>query len=356
MITVRQAVHAYAQELASLGKSANTIRVYTLYLHKLAMACGNCPVDAISPGHVTAFFGSLPSQPVRNLALPAVRGFMAWAVRVGYLSDSAARAAVGPRTAKRTGRRPKHYIPVDQFGAALASAGDTHPLDRAVIALALYTLCRQSELSALQLKHVDLAGRSLTVWRQKRQRWTQVVIPPDLYRELANWLMWLANHTGCEGVTGMLREHPDWHVIPHHRRGQAVTIDPGRSATRLEFVVKRVLDGLGVASENGRSVRHLGEGMHAIRRSGARALLDHLEGVAGKDRALNMVTKALDHDDPSQTLRYIDMDVDKQRLDNYLRTNPMYGTQAQDHSASVINLRSPATGAPGEAPRLASGN
>lgn len=354
-VTIGEAITEYERELRSLGRSESTIRVYLIYLHQFAQTCGvQASVKAAaSPARVTAYFATCRSQHTRNGSLAALRGFLAWAVRMRYLPAASAEIALQGRQTRKVERQPKHYVDVADFPRLLDCAGESHPIERAVIALALYTLCRQSEIIGLRLQDVDLANRKLRVYRNKRKRWTEVTISPDLHAELIEWLEWYADHTETWMVDTMMSTHPDWHLIPHwayikvrDEKGGAFTgtngdavITPDASPRRLEGVLKRALTKLGVKTRNGDSVKHLGEGIHTIRRSGARALLDHLEGAVGADRALLMVSAMLDHDDTQMTLRYIGKHIDKERLDDYLRGHSMYGDLSGGSSdASVIMM------------------
>ena len=360
-VTLGEAVTQYQTELESLGRAESTIHGYMIYLRKFA-ECGGLDrsVKIIGPDLTTRFFASLSTQHTRNMALAAVRGFLDWCVRMRYIPPASAAVALGGRQTRKVERKPKHYIPVGQFPALLDAAGETHPIERATVAVALFTLCRQSEIAAVKLSDVDLSGRKITVWRKKRKRTTTVAISPDLYRELIRWLSWYANHMDCAGLHDMMASHPDWHLIPHwayikvrspEGRGYFIgtngeaTITPDQPPRRLEYVLKRALTGLGVITRNGLSVEHLGEGMHTIRRSGARALLDHLEGNVGADRALIMVSRMLDHEDTKMTLRYIEMDIDKERLDSYLAGNSMYGFDQPPAAQGANVIMMPAKGA-----------
>lgn len=353
-VTIIKAVHQYHDELISLGRSESTIHVYMVYLLKFARSCGEgASIRSIDSPKITAYFKTVTTGPTRNMALYALRGFLAWCVRMRYLTPAAAAIVLDGRKPKAVSPQPKHYIPVTQFRDLLDCAGETHPVERAVIALALFTLCRQSEIAGIKLGDVDLGERQLAVWRKKLKRATQVTISPDLYRELIRWLNWYATATGCAGVHELTTRHRDWQLIPHftYTRGRAsngqyvsedgAVITPDQPPRLLQFVVKRALTGLGAKTRSGVSVDHLGEGIHTIRRSGARALLDHLEANVGADRALLMVRAMLDHDDTRMTLRYVGRDIDKHRLDAYLRSNSMYGDlHTASDDASVIIMRS----------------
>lgn len=346
-VTVAEAVREYEIELKSLGRADATITRYMVYLRAFTRTVGgqSSVSAAVTPAKMTQFFATITTAHTRNGTLAALRGFTAWAVRMRYLRPAAAVEALGGRQTKAVHRQPKHYIDVSEFPKLLDCAGETHPIERAVIALALYTLCRQSEIIGLKLGDVDLANRELSVYRNKRSRHTTVTISPDLFDELDNWLSWYACKMGLgmgpAAVQAMMTRHPDWRLIPHWAYGKErgprgfyvagdgqAAITPTDSPARLEYVLKRALTASGVSTRNGRVVDHLGEGIHTIRRSGARALLDHLEGPMGADRALLMVSAMLDHDDTQMTLRYIGRHIDKQRLDNYLKSNSMYGGQA----------------------------
>jgi integrase len=352
-VTVGEAVDQYREELQSLGRSRNTIDVYMTYLRKFANSCGqHTSVASVSPEKMTKFFAGVTTPHTRNKVYVILRGWLKWCVRRKYIRPADAELALEGRKTRVVARQPKHYVPVDQFPALLDAAGEAHPVERAVVALALYTLCRQSEIIALRLRDIDPEARTIKVWRQKRQRWTEVVISPDLMTELGRWLTWYAQSQDYADFQFMMFSHPDWRVIPHfaqvNGRGDKgyhtgptgeVIINPERDAFNLRNVVKRALTKLGAKTRNGWSVEHLGEGMHTIRRSGARALLDHLEGPMGHDRAVNMVSKMLNHDDIRATMSYIDMDIDKQRLDDFLRSNSMYGEPTgQTGYASVIMM------------------
>lgn len=353
-VTLGEAITQYQEELKSLGRAESTIHGYMIYLRKFG-ECGGWDrsVKIVSPDLATRFFASLSTQHTRNMALAALRGFLGWCVRMRYLPAESVAIALGTRQTRKVARKPKHYIPVGQFPALLDAAGETHPIERAAVAVALFTLCRQSEIAAIKLSDVDLAARKITVWRMKRQRHTTVAISPDLHAELIRWLRWYADQTGNMHPVTMMRDHPDWLLIPHWAyvkvrgpRGNYVGTDgdailtPDRPPRRLEYVLKRALTNLGVVTRKGYSVDHLGEGLHTIRRSGARALLDHLEGNVGADRALIMVSKMLDHEDTKMTLRYIEMDIDKERLDDWLSGNSMYGspTMRDVEGATVITM------------------
>jgi integrase len=176
-VTLCEAVEQYKTELESLGRAEATVAVYMVYLRKFARVAGSSLLvaSAITPSKMTEFFATIKTTPTRNGTLAALRGFTGWAVRMKYVRPDAAAEALGGRQTKAVQRQPKHYIPVTEFPGLLDCAGETHPIERAVIATALYTLCRQSEIIGLKLSDVNLETRELRVWRKKRQRFTILI-------------------------------------------------------------------------------------------------------------------------------------------------------------------------------------
>jgi integrase len=360
-ITIREAIKGYREEMASRGNAERSIYLYANALGRLATSAETSwthdpTVRAITSECMTKYLAAADGQSARNTSLSAARGFLRWCARRHYITHAAAEDALGERKLRKVNRKPKHYIDVEQFGEALDLAEEVHAHERAVLALALYTLCRASELCFMRFKHVNLKTGELKVWRQKRKRWTTTIISPDLREELDWWLSWYAESQGSGSPVEMMQAHPDWYLLPRRVKtssrgpngqygGGPSKVRPELRAYALERVVKGVLDGLGFDSDHGFVRRHLYEGMHTIRRSGARALLDHLEGEMGADRALLQVSAMLDHDDPRQTLTYIGREIEKDRLDKFLRSNRMYGgsgrrRQSSGAKVSTLPLRS----------------
>lgn len=341
-VTVQETIEPMTMEWRSRGLADGTVRLYVGYLRRFAQSCDEvghrvCPVSSVDARHVARGRLNYKTNSTRNQYVTAVRAWLNWCVRMQYMTQARAGAAMGDVRRKKHVRKPKVYIPAEQFSECLEIAGARHPRYRATIAVALYTLARRSEIEGVQLKHIHLRERTLEMYRQKRGRWTDVQMTPDLYEEIETWLSWYAQDQGCTSILTMLAEHPDWYLLPlltwvgaaspetrvlGHGRYYMHPEKPSHTTGR---VVKHVLDGLNVSStEHGRSVRHLGEGGHTIRRSGARAMLDYLTDNLGADRALLQVSMMLDHEDTQVTLVYIGVDLERERLNDFLRTNSMY--------------------------------
>jgi integrase len=260
-----------------------------------------------------------------------LRRLLKYCERNDWLAPGVTDKIMYGKKAKPFERKPKTYIDPSHF-STLLDCQTRHPSDRVTMALLLWTLRRKSELYGLQWKHVDLVNRRLTMYNFKKKRWMKVRVCPDLYRELCDYQEWYV-----EEMDGML--HPEWHVLPelvphrvydyelgHYGSGTTYTINPERHPHHMEKIIKHALDVIGVTdTEHGKTVNHVGEGAHTIRRSGARAMLKFLSAEAGFGNALDTVRAMLDHKDTKVTLTYIGMEKTADELDEWLLTNSPYG-------------------------------
>jgi integrase len=212
-------------------------------------------------------------------------------------------------------------------------------VDRAIIALALYTLARQSEIKNIRLCDYDAGKGEIRLYREKRDRWTTTGVTPELGGELYRWEVTYAREMGYMSPHTMIREHPEWLLVPSRGRGNG-RLQPEVPVGVMARVAKRLLTDLGVqGTRHGKAVDHLGEGMHTFRRSGARAFLKQLSEGLGHQRALVQVSLMLDHEDLKQTIRYIGMEQEREELNDWLRGNSMYATPEPPRGGSVVPIR-----------------
>jgi integrase len=355
-VPIRDAIEQYRKALSLEGKAKSTIRVYTTAVARLANVFERQQreqrhvtyVSSLTPAVIDDFFAEYGSDHSRSTALTALKHFLPWCVRRRYLtSDDAAVLLDRKVTVPR--RRPKVHLPATSFADALAIAAETHPRDRAAVAVGLFTSYRESEITAITLGNVSLDG-DIRVYRTKIKDYHSCPVGPDLREELDQWLAFYATEMGYISPAAMMAAHPDWYLIPHINRkrcqnvgGKFVTNTdspfytyPDRQSSRLEPIIKRILHGLGIAGRKGIDRDHLGEGMHTLRRSSAEGMIQHLVDV-GYDHgtALVMVSKRLGHSSVKTTEGYLDSDRVKRQADDYVRTHRMFG-----------NLRPPSSSQP----------
>jgi integrase len=346
ILRVADAVPEFLAYQTGRGLSPGTVRRHGVAAGMFAQACRKAKGQGVTMGQVdhqcvARFFADLTgSQGYRNNNLETLKRFLEWAEKFGYLRPgfTAAKLLDGYR-GKKAERQPKYYLDAAEFPAALEAAGDHHPVDRAVVALALYTLARQSEIKTIRLCDYDAGSGEIRLYREKRDRWTATGVTPELGQELYRWEVTYAREMGYMSPHTMIREHPDWLLVPSRGRGN-MKLQPETPIGVMERVAKRVLTDLGVqGTRQGRTADHLGEGMHTFRRSGARAFLKQLSEGLGHQRALVQVSLMLDHEDLQQTIRYIGMDQEREELNAWLKGHSMYGQPEPPRGGSVVPLR-----------------
>lgn len=347
-LKIENALEAFEEYDLSRGLAAGTVRRHLMVVRRFARTCDAVKGKGSTLGQidhqcVSRFFAELGgSTGHRNNALESLKAFLTWAEKFGYLRPGFTVAKLLEGYKSRVPERtPKYYLTAQEFPVALAAAGERNPIDRAVLAIAIYTLARQSEISSLRLCDYDRDTQTLRIFRHKRQRWTETGVTPELEAELRDWLNKYARLTGYLSPVTMIREHPEWHLVPSRQSWHGgFRPMPEKPIAAMERVAKRALNDLGVqGTRTGKSRDHLGEGMHTIRRSGARAMLKHLSEQLGHDRALIQVCIMLDHQDTKMTLKYIGMDLEKSELNDWLRGHSMYGQTDPPPMAAVVPLR-----------------
>lgn len=162
-----------------------------------------------------------------------------------------------------------------------------HPRDRAVLALAMNTALRASEIAGLRLGDVDLDGGWLTVRITKSAVEDLMPVTLELDHELRVWLdFYAANTSGPLGPTAYLfpaKAPGRWRYSTtptpgvEQRMGNSVYVhgklNPTMPIRKPAETVQRALrqSGYEIAA---------GEGLHTVRRSLARAFFDR-ESAAG---------------------------------------------------------------------------
>lgn len=182
----------------------------------------------------------------------------------------------------------------------------SRPVDRILIALTSNLALRASEVKALRIQDVDLAGYRIfvTVEKTKVKEWMPMTV--ELHEELERWL---AHYR--EAVPGLAREAflvPACHYQPSNGR---TTYKPARPVGEPHEVVKDALARVGWETT-------LQEGVHTIRRSVGRIAFDMLV-AEGKPDALEVVSALLHHSNPTQTLHYIGFDRQAEARDDFFR-------------------------------------
>ena len=326
------AIEQHLQFRKAEGKSPGTIRNDRAVLRRLLLTVGDLYVSSITDRQINAYLAvAAQTRSARSLGIDhaALSAFFVWAVR-GRL--------VGRFSNPMEGRKaPKHHpkererVSMKDFPRLLDAAEATHRRDRMIVSLGLYLFLRASEVSSLRVGDVKLDAGELFVNVWKTRQVDAMPISQELDRELRSWLTW---YSVAHGPLD-----PSWYLVPAKLR-TAMTRDPvtgvfrstdgpaalnpTRPVGKIEEVPQHALARIGfrLREDAGESRR---EGMHTLRRSGARARFDTLERL-GYDGAIRHVQTLLHHASMSMTEHYLGITLDRVKRNELIKGQPMFDT------------------------------
>lgn len=352
LVTLSEAIDEYLMHRTN--KARNTILANTRALSKFLAEVGNVQMRHLDVQHGQQFSlylsGKYTNHNTINSHIDSLSGFVKWAHLRGYLPKGNNPMALIERA---TGEDPERYIvPMEDFRRLLNAAHSIDPVtgeevgsphDRIVVALGLYLFLRQSEIKTLKVGDVDLVRGQIKVQVHKDPKKKRYVmaISRRLDVELRRWFAWYAADT--EQTFGTLP--PTWYLVPRrkapklashygHRGGQVVPRETGNCLPTLMNTgphrnVQRALVGIGVPIRDADTGKSTGEGVHTLRRSGARAMFDRL-CVKSHDGALKKVSGMLHHKSVVTTERYLQINPDQDALNDLIRGEDMFGEDELD--------------------------
>ena len=340
-----EAIAEYQTFRTSQRYANNTVRADRQALDLLLAEVGNIQVKHLDARHGEAFVAALLSKGMKpgtvNLYRGVFRRFCEWLRTRRYLA--AGSNPLGTTRNLVDNPKPRRRIPVAEFPRLLDCA--EHPQERIVVALGLYLFLRASEVSAIDVEHVNLEEHEITVWIEKVRRWDVMPISEELDAELRRWLTWYA-----QDQAGVDRELlPHFPLVPARRRSQLYNDGTGKCGGRPllpRFGQMNPTSRLKLAhTKVQKTLRAFGwevsgtdrEGVHTLRRSGARALYDTLVNSdhVARDEAVGMVQAMLHHKTRAQTEHYIGLEAAVEKRDKAFKGQRMFPKPAEN----VVDLR-----------------
>lgn len=300
----------------------NNVKTLNLFAHAFA----GWELDDITADDITSWRNNLHIKASSaNKYLQRVRGLYKWLRLRGHTS-SIAPDLVRPLKAgsvRRVRFDPK-LLPVIVQGAR-------HPRDKAFLATAVELLLRAGELAELRVQDVLPTGH-LRVTVEKQDGTfdeDEMAIGRDLQSLLAAWLADYRREAGI--VPG------DAYLFPRLtvRRGGShygYRLEPSRRIAHPEQIIKLALASAGVDVE-------VGSGVHAVRRTCARLLFDHLVEHDGTDRALGHVSSLMHHASRRTTEVYLGVQGDRVLRNKYVRNGgptPLSLATSDEPSGAVL--------------------
>lgn len=320
----------------------NTHKNDDCWLRQFLTHTGNIYVKSVTPVHVDTFFtqgADRWSQSSRNLITTTLKQFFKFCRTRKWMSKDQDPAEL--YHTKKVPEKQMLRVPVQDFPRLLDAA--EHPRNRMLVALGLFLFLRASEIKLLRIGDVDLDLGEIAVTVPKTDDADVMVINQQLDRELRRYLTWYtARH-------GELRQ--DWFLIPsknslHWKQdpetgllvpdtsSEHVALRPSCMINNPEKVIQDVLAICGYPT--------YWQGVHTLRRSGARAFYDELCDRTGDNSALEVVSSMLHHKTLVMTQRYLGVQESRKRRDRAVLEGPMFPVLEQ--TSNVIPMAGVANG------------
>jgi len=223
------------------------------------------------------------------------REFLAQCARAGagadpHLVDEWRRIAEIPRR--------KIVVAAKDMPRVLALADESHPRDRALIALLWYSAIRGSELTGAKVSDVEISASGegmFIVDRSKSHDYKRIPMSPGFVSEMR---LWLDRYQKMTRATKFAMRN--WYLIPS--RDDRGRLTPLRPLPRPRRIVRPILRRAGFPDD-------ALLGSHTIRRSSATHLYDQAED-AGESDPVNYAKVLLGHQSRRTTEGYIGRGVD----------------------------------------------
>lgn len=189
-----------------------------------------------------------------------------------------------------------------------------HPILRAMIAVAVSTALRISDIMKIKISEVDFETGDIYVWVQKTDHFMPLPLTLDLEEELRSYLLWYTQETGMSPAN-MTYLFPGWARRNEEGTGYVYWIpDPYKRMTYMWCTtrLKALLGDVGIILEPG-------EAWHTIRRSVARIYFDRLRNEVSHDHALRETMVFLGHKNQETTEGYLGLQAEIEARNSRLR-------------------------------------
>lgn len=310
MTKLTSVVDDYLAYRRSNGYREATVKNDRQTLARLVKHCGDIPLTSVSATHVDGLLGTMIANRFAvgtvNNTQAGISAFAKWCRSRGHAPQDwdpiAGRRYVPAQATSRM------YVPLHDFPKVLDAALNAR--DRALMALGLFTMARQSELVNLRVRDLDLTAGTLHIIILKSYKVDLMPLPVELDAEMRRWMK--AYQAELGGAMD-----PDWYLVPAMEQEGFSTfrLAPDRKISRSEDIVRRVLTRAGYTDKR--------MGVHTLRRSAARALFDELSSE-GYDGALRLVSAMLHHAGTATTEKYLSLDIDRKRRDDRIAGRSLF--------------------------------
>ena len=320
--TLSDAIDSYLEH-HRIAYSKATTRGTEQALRKFLTVVGNIQMRSLGPEHGERFQSWLVHKGYAansiNTYISGVSRFSTWAAARRML-----RPGSGPMATTRYARvvpKARLRIPATDFPRVLDVAFRADV--RMMLALGFYLFLRHSDMTGIRVGDVSLSEGEVRLVIRKTSGYDVMPICSELDAEIRRW------YIVYQADLGRPLRREDF-LIPAHLRVPTWVVretglyNPTRPVHNSSRLIQRSLEraGYAVADEHGKTTR---EGMHTLRRSGARAYYEELLRNGGqRDDILRQVMAMLHHSSVSITEHYLGLEADREKRDLRLKGKPMF--------------------------------
>jgi len=349
-VTLSDAIDEFMAYRKTAGFRPNTLLINARSLSMFLRQVGNVQIRHLDARHGEVFQAYLMGRGYKpntvNSHLTTLSAFTKWLRSRRYLAGGSDPTA--NTRAIKVMQEPRTRVDPKDFGMFLNTCSTPH--ERIVVALGLYLFVRASEITAIRVKDVDLDAKEILIRVMKSQLVDPMPICQELDGELRRWLTWYGTdiQAPLEG---------EFFLVPQRRRrplgndgsgpgGGFLTVRdhhncvPTGQLQRAHRYVQKPLLAFGVELRDGEGKSTM-EGVHTLRRSGARALFDGMVDQGSYDGVLRYVSAMLHHKSTMMTEKYLGLDVDVKKRNDLIRGRLMFPSAAViiEKSENIVKLR-----------------
>jgi integrase len=331
-LSVHEAVHEYMDALYRAGVPQGTVKVRRTVLYRLARAHRGRKYRSLTKRDLAAFlYGpggileTVTSTSTRSVYRSSLRHFFQYGEEMGWgpAMDLPKPVIVSRRHQRRESPPTRLPIPVLVQLLTSCDGSSSGRVLRCMLAVAMNTAWRVSDIQKLRIGQIDLIGGNLNFVSQKTRKGDAFPISLDLEEEVKAYMSWYAESAGVTWRDGDAYLFPAWSRIGlGYRKGFLFVPDPKRPASYSWALrqLHKLLGDCGIRVERQ-------EAWHVVRRSVARIYFDGLRSEVSYAHALKQTAALLQHDSTSTTEKYLGLSTEVQARDESLRGKRFIGVR-----------------------------
>lgn len=304
-------------------------------MRRFLILVGNVQTKSLGPQHAERFQSSLMHAGLKpasvNAYMNVLRSFSKWGLAHKYMAGPLGTTVRNVKVPPV----PRLRVPVTEFERLLECA--ERPEDRMLVALGVYLFLRAGEATAITMADVDLDTGTIRAHIKKTNQFDEMPICFELDQELRRWLTIYAADHPLEPTSPLIPARlpfQSWLEVT----GESIYSKDrpmGLPARRVQLTLARA--GYDVRGDDGKSNR---EGVHTLRRSGARAYFDEMCASGSvRDNVLRHVMSMLHHASVVTTERYLGLEADREKRDLHLRGKRMFQQASRDNVVALNERR-----------------